>query len=156
MAKIKAMEAPCAACPWRASNQGKPHPHGWYSKKNLRRLWAGLRSGKAPGMTCHPTDPDNEVPEGHRPAPEGNDARECAGALILVQRELKLLEKDPKGYLKARPGGLTKAGLHWWAIARCFYAGTPLGGPSIPVLKDDPDIRFTPIEAARRTVEVAR
>ena len=91
---MEAMTSPCAACPWRKSNQGKPHPHGWYTKKNLERLWAGLRSGEAPGMTCHPTDLNNEVPEGHRAPPETVEAKECAGALILVIRELKLLEKD--------------------------------------------------------------
>lgn len=50
---------PCAQCPWRTSNQGKRHPDGWYTKANLRRLWAGLRRGER--MTCHPTDPANPV-----------------------------------------------------------------------------------------------
>lgn len=64
-----ATQHPCVHCPWRAANQGKPHPGGWYTKANLQRLWAGMRRGG--DMTCHPTDPAIPVPEGIRPAPEG-------------------------------------------------------------------------------------
>lgn len=45
----------CLACPWRLSNQGRPTPGGWYTRRNLDRLWAGLRRGTR--MSCHPTDP---------------------------------------------------------------------------------------------------
>lgn len=135
---------PCSHCPWRRANQGTRHPHGWYSKKNLRRLWSGLRSGKAPGMSCHPTDPNNEVPEGHgTPAPDGNQPTECAGALIMVQRELRRFEAESSTYLKTRKRGLTREGLLWWGVSRCSMAGTPFGGPSMPLIKDDdPDIGF--------------
>lgn len=139
---MEGMISPCAHCPWRKSNHGKPHPHGWYSRKNLRRLWIGLRTGRAPGMTCHPTDTDNLVPEGSLQVPEGTEKKECAGALLLITRELRLLEKDPKGYIKANRGrGLTKDGIAWWALARCQFANVPhVGGPPIPIIEEDSDI----------------
>ncbi len=85
----------CAACPWRTTNHGRRHPDGWYTKANLKRLWAGLRTGEATGMTCHPTDPVNPAPTG-RPlakAPDGADFYECAGAHAIRQVEIRLLEE---------------------------------------------------------------
>lgn len=134
----------CSACPWRKSNQGKPHPHGWYRQTNLRRLWSGLRTGEAPGMTCHPTDPHNAVPDGCKPAPEG-PPNECTGSLILIHREIRAFEADPRGYSFRSPS-LSREGIHWWAIARSVLAGTLVGGPPMPVLDDDPDIRYTPLD----------
>src|SRR5213075_927488 len=108
--------SPCAQCPWRTANQGTRHPLGWYTKRNLRRLWVGLRGGER--MTCHPTDPDNPPAPGTRGAPDGTATRECAGAQILVQRELQrlgeLIEADVRDpwsvYLADNPRGLTKRG----------------------------------------------
>ena len=114
----EAAESPCVHCPWRTSNQGKRHPDGWYAKKNLRRMWAGLRRGES--MSCHPTDPRNlgsprAVQAGYRPAPETAVTRECCGALILQQRELALLQgpysTNLARYCRERRGGLTKMGI---------------------------------------------
>lgn len=127
---------PCAACPWRTENHGKRHPHGWYTKKNLRRLWAKIRRGDS--MTCHPTDPTNLVPDGTKPVPDGTQTRECAGALRLVQIELKKFEADPKTYDMKK--GLTKTGLNYWALARCAFAGTFVGGEPMPVIDSDVDV----------------
>lgn len=148
---MEAMTSPCSACPWRKSNQGKSHPHGWYSKANLRRLWAGLRTGEAPGMTCHPTDKENPIPDGTKPVPDNVERHECAGAILLVIRELRLIEKDPALYIKILSRtriGLTKDGIAWWGIARCSLANTPLGGPSFPVIEEDPDIARPGVEEA--------
>lgn len=111
--KFAPATSPCGQCPWRTENQGTRHRDGWYTKKNLRRLWAGLRRGER--MTCHPTDPDNP---GGRVLPDSVTTKECAGAQILVQRELhrlgELIEAnvpDPWGvYLTTNPRGLTKVG----------------------------------------------
>lgn len=113
---------PCSACPWRLTNHGKPHPDGWYTKRNRARLWSKLRTGE--NMSCHPTDPTNPVPAGHACAPEGAQTLECAGALVLQQRELMRFQAVAKefdaGTLKGRafafyrklyPGGMTLAGL---------------------------------------------
>lgn len=82
----------CAACPWRLSNQGTPHPHGFYSTANLRRLWNGLRLGNAPGMTCHPTDPRMAEFEGYEKTAEREQAHECAGSIVLLVREAQRLQ----------------------------------------------------------------
>ena len=116
---------PCSACPWRRENQGKRHPGGWYSLKNLKRLWSGLRRGVA--MSCHPTDPRNPVPEG-MPTPNVGDAtHECTGALILQQRELMLAQEnfhsDTREYRKARPFGMPRAGFAQ-LVARALFGGT--------------------------------
>lgn len=73
----------CATCPWRTANQGKPHPAGWFRKSNLLRLWAGLRSGRAPGMICHSTDPKNVEYGGDANVKPGHES-ECGGALYLL------------------------------------------------------------------------
>ncbi len=100
---------PCAACPWRTENHGKRHAEGWYTEKNRRRLWSKLRRGDS--MTCHPTDP--------RMGSESETTHECAGGLVLQQREVKKFEAaclaskntGLKDYLRSNPGGMTKVGL---------------------------------------------
>lgn len=133
----------CSQCPWRASNQSRRHPGGWYTRKNLLRLWNGMRTAKAPGMTCHPTDPNNPVPEGCPSTPEGKKTHECTGALILIIRELRAAEADMQGYL--RRGGpsrkLTRDGILYWGVQRASgLAGTIMGAEPIPLLEDDPEI----------------
>jgi hypothetical protein len=76
----------CAHCPWRTANHGKRNPHGFYRKENLRRLWRGLRAGER--MTCHPTDPLMAEFSGYEDTAGRQMTRECAGALILIQREI--------------------------------------------------------------------
>lgn len=127
-----AADQACLACPWRKANQGRPHPHNWYSGRNLKRLWSALRSGGR--MTCHPTDPENAVPAGERPAPRHVRTRECAGALILVQREFMRFQaalRDGEDlaacyerYRNANPNGLSLNGLRT-LVARTVFAGTP-------------------------------
>lgn len=114
-----ACSAPCAACPWRTANHGRRHPDGWYTERNRDRLWAGMRRGHK--MSCHPTDPENPVPEGAREVPADTVTRECAGVLVLIQRELQIVDtlarnlpphQDlTKQYRKLRPRGLTLDGL---------------------------------------------
>lgn len=87
-------------------------------------------------MSCHPTDESNPLPDGTRPVPAGTQVRECAGALILQQREAMVLDflGDFKKYREARPNGLTRAGLAE-TISRYFFGGTPFGG--LPMAKPD-------------------
>lgn len=129
-----AARRPCVHCPWRAANQGKPHPGGWYAKANLRRLWAGLRRGG--DMSCHPTDPSNPVPPGVRPAPADAATLECAGSLILRQREFmrfqRIAQENPEGdafrlYRLQYPRGLTRGGL-LAVVERAMLGGVPLIG----------------------------
>lgn len=120
----------CAACPWRLTNQGKRHPDGWYTKKNLRFLWSRLRRGE--GMTCHPTDQTNPLPAGTRPVPDGIETRVCTGSLILQQREFMILQEyllDGRGmaaYRAHRPRGLTREGAGE-LLSDAVFSGTPFG-----------------------------
>lgn len=133
----------CAHCPWRTSNQGKRHAGHWYTKANLRRLWGGLRRGES--MTCHPTDPNNPVPDGMKPVPANARTSECTGALILQQRELmrfqKIANTDPddalRAYRRAFPRGMTREGLGA-IVSRGVFGGTPFGGAAMskPNLND--------------------
>lgn len=82
----------CATCPWRVVNHGKKHKAGWYRLSNLRCLWAGLRSGRAPGMICHSTDPRNVEYGGDAPIVPGKEA-ECGGALFLLVRNMNAIAK---------------------------------------------------------------
>lgn len=138
----KATLKPCKDCPWRASNfKRKPDPHKFYTLANLRRLWRGLRNGER--MTCHPTDPEMAEFEGYEKTADREVTHECAGALILVQRELMRfqaefpsggLEPSPqtskealRAYREHHPKGLTKVGLYRHMMTAVF-GGTPLTG----------------------------
>lgn len=124
---------PCKDCPWRTENHGKRHKDGWFTKANRDRLWSKLRRGDS--MTCHMTDPENPVPEGYKTVKDGVTTHECAGALILQQREFEKLQSDcgasiPE-YRKRNPRGLTKEGI-MAILNRALYGGTPLGPASMP------------------------
>lgn len=123
----------CRACPWRLSNQGTPHPHGWYSKRNLARLWAGLRTGRAPGMSCHPTDVRNAVPDEDKAPKPDAVMHECTGALLLVAREIHAVNQDVHSYDMRSPR-LSRRGILWWGFER----------RAAPV-NDDPDIGYPPL-----------
>ena len=133
----QAANRPCVSCPWRVENQGKPHPDGWFTKANRTRLWAKLKRGDQ--MSCHRTDPSNPVPEGGRVVPEGTTPVECAGALILQQRELMQLQAvgDIRAYRRARPKGLTVEGIRV-LLHRAMFGGVPMVG-GVPMAK--PDLR---------------
>lgn len=166
---------PCAHCPWRAENlKRKPDPHKFYTLGNLRRLWRGLRNGER--MTCHPTDPEMEEFEGYEKTAEREVTHECAGALILIQRELMrfqaeyptgALETSPQAgkdalrrYREKHPKGLTKVGL-FRHMMNAAYGGTPLTGNAMakPNLNTEgiahPDlVPWTTNETERKEIEV--
>ena len=134
---IEATGKPCAVCPWRIANQGTPHPDGWYTKANLRRLWSKLRRGDM--MTCHATDHLNPVPEGYKSVPEATPTRECSGAIIVQQREFMRMQGhfDAGGnlasYRRENPLGLTRDGaLTIMGDALVVYPGeTPRVRPNL-------------------------
>ncbi len=139
-----ACPVPCKHCPWRLANQGsKPDPHRFYTPGNLARLWKGLRAGAR--MSCHPTDPRMAEFEGYEDQADREVTNECAGALVLVQREWmvfqKMCEADPKGkrtlqlYRKQRPNGLLREGLVA-IMERAMLGGTVLN----PVAMSRPNL----------------
>jgi hypothetical protein len=87
---IGAAPRPCSQCPWRVGNQERKDRHGFYDLSNLRRLWEGLRAGER--MTCHPTDPQMAEFDGYENTADRAQTRECAGALVVIQRELIRLD----------------------------------------------------------------
>ena len=114
----------CEQCPWRRSNHGKRSPGGFYSQKNLRRLWSEIRSGGG-FQTCHLTDPSHpdHVAAG---APQEAKPRECLGSLVLVAREIEVLEKTVgaggtyQDYTRGRHAPLTLNAIAWLAMGRPF------------------------------------
>lgn len=114
-----AKSSPCAQCPWRTANQSKPHPHGFYLRSNLRRLWTGLRRGVS--MTCHPTDPRMAEFEGYEATADRQLTHECVGAQILIQREMQRfndlaaaapdLKAGIASYRREHPKGLMPKGI---------------------------------------------
>lgn len=97
----------CATCPFLKQNHDKPHPDKWYSTANIRRLWNGLRTGNAPGMICHSSDPKNTEYGGDKKVKPGKE-QECAGALLLQLRhanefnQICETEKKPWPVFRAR------------------------------------------------------
>lgn len=127
----------CKDCPWRIENHGRRGKHGFFTAANRKRLWNGLRSGEAPGMTCHGTDTGRDRPDWGETA--GAEAtHECAGAVALVQRELLVFQNIADGlpdgakagraftiYRALRPRGMMSGGFAEW-ISRVAFGGTPL------------------------------
>jgi hypothetical protein len=137
-----ACPVPCKHCPWRLANQGsKPDPHKFYTPGNLAQLWRGLRSGAR--MSCHPTDPRMAEFEGYEALADRESTHECAGALVIVQREWMVFQgmcvagnkKALQVYCRARPNGLTREGLIA-LMERAMLGGTVLN----PVAMSRPDL----------------
>jgi len=148
---------PCAVCPWRRANQGTPHPHGFYTKTNLRRLWTGLKAGER--MTCHPRDPRMAEFEGYEKTAASQATPECAGALTLVQRELakfghiaKTVEAEGadrsetlRRYRRTSPAAMTREGLAEYLYAMAF-ASNPVTGLHAPAVSlGDAEIGYAPL-----------
>ena len=129
-----ACPVPCKFCPWRLANQGsRPDPHKFYTPGNLARLWKGLRNGAR--MSCHPTDPRMAEFAGYEALVDREVTNECAGALVIVQREFmtfqNLAAANPESkkvvalYRKQRPNGMTHSGLIA-LVERAMFGGTIL------------------------------
>lgn len=149
---------PCSSCPWLIENHGQRHPGGWYTKKNMDRLWSKLRQGER--MGCHKTDSDNPVPEGLPTVSPGTELCECTGALILQQREVTIYQDlckaqgadAMKQYRAERPKGMTRAGM-LEILSRAIFGGTfldrvkmarpdlnaPVGHPALPWEPREPE-----------------
>lgn len=126
---------PCPTCPWLKANHGKPNPpgveslrangvddlHDWFSTKNLRRLWHGIRRGE--GMLCHSTDPQADR-YGGKKVDSGHE-RICTGCVALAERHIRILEAHPiKEYNSRISAGMrfTKHGFGRW-IERVMFGG---------------------------------
>lgn len=146
----------CKDCPWRASNRGRANEHGFYTAKNLRRLWVGMRNGER--MTCHPTDPRMAEYSGYEKTDDAPVVRECAGSLLLKAREISLLNDLgralPKGadlmraYRAASPLGLTRKGIK--KIIKDQFEGAIGQTLSVrPTITGDPDVAYVKVDEAK-------
>jgi hypothetical protein len=124
----------CDSCPWRISNHRRKHSAGWYTIGNLRRLWNGLRTGQAPGIICHASDPESREYGSEKTIPAASKPRECGGALIILMRHVDELNraKTLKEYAKCNSAPITKRGLAK-ILERQFIGG---GFPAVQI--DDP------------------
>jgi hypothetical protein len=142
------IQSVCEQCPWRAANQGKRNFGGFYTRRNLTRLWNQIRRGGS-SQSCHLSDPSH--PD-HLTAgcPPGARTRECPGSVILVLREIgrmadeqhTVTEHSHRRYQGERKRGLTPSGILYWLIQRYQWGGAPIvGGPPLPeVAVGDPAI----------------
>jgi hypothetical protein len=114
----------CETCPWLRKNHGRPPKEGWYkgwyTERNLRRLWTGLRTGAAPGMICHSTDPNNAEYGGPGKVKAGH-LQECGGAVLLVALNLKAVEE---GRPQPIQPPMTKGALAEWVWRILTRGGT--------------------------------
>jgi hypothetical protein len=142
---------PCSDCPWWRGKAGR-HPLGLDYEERRTALWDHLREGRGV-MTCHKTDP--RLTERYPAAGVRADRvpHECAGSLVLVQRELALFraehDSDPASYCEARPHGLTRRGIAVW-LALHGDAGLaqlpPADGVKRPPLDLEVDVGHKPLE----------
>jgi len=106
--------------------QGTKHPAGWYKLTNLKRLWNGLRTGKAPGMVCHSSDPGSTEYGNTKTIPETSEKRECGGALQLLYTEFDVLNKthNIREYASGRVSPLTKGAIAG-IVSRKIFGSLP-------------------------------
>lgn len=142
---------PCAACPWRTANHLKKHKFGFYTKKNLTRLWRGLRTGNS--MSCHPTDPSHPDHLACGTSPDAT-VRECAGAVILVLREMGKVAahaadkktigpEELDAYWAERKKGFNRAGALYWLVQRLGFGGVPFFGDRVLPAVNEKDKRIS-------------
>jgi hypothetical protein len=110
----------CETCPWLTKNHGRKHPAKWYTTTNLRRLWTGLRTGNAPGMTCHSSDPRSNEYGGKGDIKPGK-VHECGGALNLIIANINAISA---GTEQPHQPPLSKRTLAHY-VERCLFRTLP-------------------------------
>ncbi|WP_299517980.1 hypothetical protein [uncultured Serinicoccus sp.] len=127
---------PCAECPWRVSNIGRPVPddyQGTYDRPQRVAVWSSVRHGSR--ELCHLSVGADVFPHQDDPAwqslgyvstPSGAIKRECGGYVAALERELERLSGFDtfEEYQQAYPNGLTREGLQY-LIARTRATDLP-------------------------------
>lgn len=132
----------CGECPWRASNADRPHPDGDYDRDNSSRRWHSV-AVEGDFFGCHLLDGDHqglsvaEREAGYKQPADIGARRECAGAVAMIQRELRIAQEHPNHatYIKARPVGLSARALR--------IISARLKGELEPVLRFNPEVDET-------------
>lgn len=128
--KHAAAKQACNECPFRKSNQDKPHAAGWFDPENVTRLWRSIAHGSSLG--CHKFDsPDwtgfDELAalEGYKTPVNIDGRKECAGTTGLIWREIKASAdfNTYEEYHAARPYGLQRGA---WAVVSQRLKGKAL------------------------------
>lgn len=113
---------PCAECPWRRSNVGRPVPEkyaGTYDRPQRVNAWSSLRHGYR--ELCHLSAGTDVFPQGGDPdwmamgfvePPGGAAPRPCSGYVAAVDRELHRARECGtwEVYQATYPAGLTLQG----------------------------------------------
>jgi hypothetical protein len=119
----------------------------------------GLKNGAR--MSCHPTDPRMAAFKGFEDQADRSTTNECAGALVLQQRELTVFatiaESAPRGqglrlYRAQRPGGLSRRGLI--ALVERSAFGSAFGDVAMTtVALNDMEIGYSKVPWDQRSLE---
>lgn len=138
----KSAASPCAECPWRVENIGRPVPAKYgdaYTREQRVTVWTQLRNGVL--QDCHMGAGDGEeFPHGKDPAlihsgfaaiPEHATSRECAGSLVAARREVeRVIEAGSWAEYHARhPNGFTADTAVFWL--RRFSGDVVQGAPQV-------------------------
>lgn len=105
----------CQECPFRESNRGRENPFDHYQNHNLTRYWREV-SQDGDFFTCHMFGvdayafDDSAKAQGFKAPVNIGHARECAGTVGMLRRELDILKGFDSwaDYKNARPTGISE------------------------------------------------
>ena len=113
--RTPAGKAACQECPFRESNRGRENKFDHYQNENLTRYWREV-SQDGDFFTCHMFGVDAYAfddaakAQGFKAPVNIGHARECAGTVAMLRRELDILKgyNTWADYKKARPTGISE------------------------------------------------
>jgi hypothetical protein len=113
--RTPAGKATCQECPFRESNRGRENPFDHYQNYNLTRYWREV-SQDGDFFTCHMFGVDayafdeSARAQGFKAPVNIGHARECAGTVAMLRRELDILRGYSSwgDYKRDRPTGISE------------------------------------------------
>ena len=108
-------KAMCQECPFKEKNRGREHSFNHYQNANLTGYWRSV-SQEGSHFNCHMFAPSAyaydqaDIDNGFKHPTNLGNARECAGTVAMLRRELEVLATYPTwgDYKKDRPTGLSQ------------------------------------------------
>lgn len=113
--RTPAGKAMCQECPFKESNRGRENPFDHYQDYNLTRYWREV-SQDGDFFTCHMFGvdayafDDSAKAQGFKAPVNIGHARECAGTVAMLRRELDILKGHDswEDYKSERPTGISQ------------------------------------------------